>query len=106
MATLFKGAEVNAQLNARIMGDVEALKSRGVFPKLGIVRVGERPDDLSYERGAVKRAETLGVAVEKFVLPPDVSQDQLLDLIHKITASRIIKGGNGLLMRHLSHFRS
>ncbi|MGI6029042.1 MAG: bifunctional 5,10-methylenetetrahydrofolate dehydrogenase/5,10-methenyltetrahydrofolate cyclohydrolase [Candidatus Heteroscillospira sp.] len=92
MAKLFKGAEVNAELNARIQADVEALKARGVFPKLGIVRVGERPDDLSYERGAVKRAETLGVAVEKFLLPADVSQEELLAVIERINHDDGIHG--------------
>ena len=92
MATLFKGAEVNAGLNARIMKNVEELKAKGINPTLGIVRVGERPDDLSYERGATKRAETLGVAVEKFVLPLDVTQDELLKVIRDINANDAIHG--------------
>lgn len=92
MATIFKGAEVNADLNARIIKDVEDLKARGISPKLGIVRVGERPDDLSYERGASKRAETLGVEVEKFVLPVDVSQAELLGLIGEINKNSSIHG--------------
>ena len=92
MATLFKGAEVNAGLNERIMNDVEQLKAKGINPTLGIVRVGERPDDLSYERGATKRAESLGVAVEKFVLPVDVTQDELLKVIKDINANDAIHG--------------
>ena len=92
MATLFKGAEVNAGLNERIMKDVEQLKAKGINPTLGIVRVGERPDDLSYERGATKRAESLGVAVEKFVLPVDVTQDELLKVIRDINANDAIHG--------------
>ena len=92
MATLFKGAEVNAGLNARIMKDVEDLKAKGVNPTLAIVRVGERPDDLSYERGATKRADTLGVAVEKFVLPQDVEQEKLLEVIRDINANDKIHG--------------
>ena len=65
MAKQLLGKEVNAELNARIIADCEAVKAKGVNPTLAIVRCGERPDDLSYERGATKRAETLGVAVEK-----------------------------------------
>lgn len=92
MATLFKGAEVNADLNARIQADVAQLKEAGIHPTLGIVRVGERPDDLSYERGASKRAETLGVAVQKFVLPADVSQEEILKVIADINANSGIHG--------------
>ena len=92
MATKLLGKEVNEKLNARIIADCEALKARGVNPTLAIVRCGERPDDLSYERGATKRAETLGVAVEKFVLPEDVSKEELLKVIDDINANDKIHG--------------
>ena len=92
MAKLLLGKEVNEKLNARIAAQCEALKARGVQPTLGIVRCGERPDDLSYERGATKRAEALGVAVEKFVLPEDVSKEELLKVIDGINANDKIHG--------------
>ena len=92
MATIWKGAEVNSGLNARIMKDVEALKARGITPTLAIVRVGERPDDLSYERGAVKRAEALGLAVAKCSLPVDVTQEVLLQVIRDINVDSKIHG--------------
>lgn len=61
-------------------------------PTLAIVRCGERPDDLSYEKGATKRAEALGVAVEKFLLPEDVSKEELLRTIDAINANDQIHG--------------
>ncbi len=92
MAKQLLGKEVNAKLNARIIADCEALKEKGIQPTLAIVRCGERPDDLSYERGATKRAETLGVAVEKLVLPEDVSKEKLLAAIDEINANDAIHG--------------
>ena len=92
MAKLLLGKEVNEKLNARIIADCEALKAQGIQPTLGIIRCGERPDDLSYERGATKRAETLGVAVEKFLLPEDVSKEALLQTIDAINANDSIHG--------------
>ncbi len=92
MAKLLLAKEVNEKLNARIIADCEALKAKGVQPKLGIVRCGERPDDLSYETGATKRAELLGVEVEKFVLPEDVSKEELLKVIDQINANDQIHG--------------
>lgn len=56
MAQLLKGAEVVSALNDSIRAEVSALVSRGVVPTLAILRVGEKPDDLAYEQGAVKRA--------------------------------------------------
>ena len=92
MAKQLLGKEVNEKLNARIIAQCEELKAKGINPTLGIVRCGERPDDLSYESGATKRAETLGVAVEKFVLPEDVSKEELLKVIDEINANDKIHG--------------
>ena len=92
MAKLLLGKEVNEKLNERIISQCEALKARGVNPTLAIVRCGERPDDLSYERGATKRAEALGVAVEKFLLPEDVTKEELLKTIDAINANDAIHG--------------
>ncbi len=92
MAKLLLGKEVNAKLNARIVAECEDLKARGVQPTLAIVRCGERPDDLSYERGATKRAETLGVAVEKFVLPEDVTREEMLEVIDGLNINEQIHG--------------
>ena len=92
MAKRLLGKEVNARLNARIQAECEALKDRGIQPTLAIIRCGERPDDLSYERGATKRAEALGVAVEKFVLPEDVTKQALLDTIDAVNRNDAIHG--------------
>ena len=92
MAKQLLGKEVNEKLNARIIAECEELKARGVNPTLAIVRCGERPDDLSYEKGATKRAEALGVAVEKFLLPEDVSKEELLRTIDAINANDQIHG--------------
>ena len=92
MAKQLLGKEVTAALNAKLQAQVEELKAKGVVPTLGIVRVGERPDDLSYERGATKRAELIGVEVEKFVLPEDVSKEDLLKVIDQINANDKIHG--------------
>ena len=73
MAKRLLGKEVTAALNERIKADVAALEAKGVKPTLGIIRVGENESDISYERGATKRCETLGVACEKILLPEDVN---------------------------------
>ena len=92
MAKQFLGKEVVAAVNSRMMADVAALKEKGVTPTLGIVRVGERGDDLSYERGAVKRCETLGVAYEKFLLPADCTQEELMAVIDQVNKNDAIHG--------------
>ena len=92
MAKQLLGKEVVAALNERIMSNVAACKEKGVSPKLGIIRVGERPDDISYEKGATKRCETLGVEVEKILLPEDISKEELLAVIDKVNKDASIHG--------------
>lgn len=92
MAHLLKGAEVVSALHARLVPQVEALNARGILPTLGIVRVGERADDLAYERGATKRAATLSVGLRTFALPADATQDELLETIRQVNADDSIHG--------------
>ena len=80
MAKQLLGKEVTAALNEKIKANVAELQAKGVDPTLCIIRVGENPSDISYERGATKRCETLGVACEKILLPADVSQEELLKI--------------------------
>ena len=92
MAKQLLGKEVTAALNERIKADVATLNAKGIKPTLGIIRVGERPDDLSYERGATKRCETLGVEYKKFLLPADVTQEELLKVVDEVNKDDNIHG--------------
>ena len=92
MAERLLGKEVTAALNERIKGNVAKLQEKGVNPTLGIIRVGEREDDLSYERGATKRCETLGVAYKKYLLPADVTQEELMKTIQEVNEDDNIHG--------------
>ena len=92
MAQILKGAPVAASLTEELTRRVSVLAERGITPKLAIVRVGERDDDLSYERGAEKRCAKVGIEVEKFLLPSDCSQQDLLDAIARVNADASIHG--------------
>ena len=92
MAKQLLGKEVTAALNERIKANVAACQEKGVNPTLAIIRVGENPSDISYEKGATKRCETLGVACEKILLPEDVAQEELLAVIDKVNKDDKIHG--------------
>ena len=92
MAKQLLGKEVTAALNEKIKANVAALKEKGINPTLGIIRVGENGSDISYERGSTKRCETLGVECVKFLLPEDVSQEELLATIDKVNKDDSIHG--------------
>ena len=92
MAKILKGKEVIDSLNEELRERSKVLEEGGVTPTLGIVRLGERPDDMAYERGALKRAENTGVSVQQFVFDQDMTQDELLDEIDKINNDDSIHG--------------
>ena len=92
MAKRLSGKEVTAALNARIRANVETCRAHGVEPTLCMVRVGDNPSDMSYERGAAKRCETLGVACKQVHLPEDVSQGELLSVIEDVNQDPAIHG--------------
>ena len=92
MADLLKGKPVADALTEELVARVAALRASGVEPTLAILRVGEREDDLSYERGAEKRCTTVGIELRKFVLPADCSQADLMAAIAQINADESIHG--------------
>ena len=92
MAELLKGAPVAGAITRRNVQAVEELKDRGIEPTLAIIRLGEKPGDLSYEKGAMKRADKTGVKVKQFVFPEDMTEKKLISEIKKINADDSIHG--------------
>ena len=92
MAKLLKGKEVVDALNIKMANQVEDLKANGVNPTLAILRVGERADDLSYERGAIKRCEQVGVTVRVEVLPEDVSETAFFEKLNELNEDEAVHG--------------
>ena len=68
-----KGAQVSAAIKEQAEQEIKKLK--GKVPCLAIVRVGERTDDLSYERGAKKKLESFGLESRSFVFPETIENE-------------------------------
>lgn len=75
--TEWRGAPVAKALTEQLSLRVDALKKKGILPTLAVVRVGEREDDLSYERGLTKRFASAGAEVRTVALPLTISQEEL-----------------------------
>lgn len=95
MAEIWKGAPVAAALSETVAAEAAELTAKGVLPTLAIFRVGERDDDLAYERGAMKRCEKVGVRVKNVVLPADVDSDTFF---HTLEALNTAPEVHGILM--------
>ncbi|MGN1165008.1 MAG: bifunctional 5,10-methylenetetrahydrofolate dehydrogenase/5,10-methenyltetrahydrofolate cyclohydrolase [Lachnospiraceae bacterium] len=76
MSVLMKGADVANAMKEALIIKTEQLKEKGVSPCLTIIRVGNRPDDVSYERGAKKRMESIGIECRVVELPEKISQNE------------------------------
>ena len=70
---ILKGADVVAAINQSIKDELETMS---YIPHLAIVRVGEKPDDISYERGATKRMETVGLRCTSYHYPEDITDEE------------------------------
>lgn len=84
MAELLLGLPVAKSINQDLLTRVGSLKVAGVRPKLAIVRVGAREDDLSYERGALKRCDALGIETEVIRFEDDVDTHALISRIDEL----------------------
>ena len=84
------GKPVAEALSRGIREDIEKLS--GVVPKLCIVRLGEDPSDLAYERGICKRADAVGVAVQKCLLSADCTCEELIGAIRTLNADESVHG--------------
>ena len=92
MAKKLLGKEVNEALVASLQTRTAALREKGVTPCLGIIRLGENPSDLSYEKGATKRAEEVGVAVKNYILPETATKEEVLAVIDEVNADASVHG--------------
>jgi len=92
MAERLTGKPVADAIKEELKGKVAELKRKGYIPKLGIVRVGARPDDLYYEGGAKKTCESIGMEYEVFEYPQDIDQETFEKAITEIGARTDIHG--------------
>lgn len=93
------GAPVAKEITAQLAERTEALKARGITPKLAIVRLGENAGDMAYERGALSRMAKVGAEVDVHALPAATTQADLEALLNALSADPTIHGI--LMMRPL-----
>lgn len=92
MSVIMKGLDVASAMKEVLIEETIRLKEQGVTPCLGILRVGERPDDLAYERSAKNRMQAIGIACEVTVLKEDISQAELEEACRCINQKDTVHG--------------
>ncbi len=89
---ILKGKPVADRLSAAMEQNIDKLLEKGILPTLAIVRVGENSSDIAYENSAVKKANSLGIGIEKFILQADAKEEDLIDVIKYINENEKIHG--------------
>ena len=87
---ILKGLPVANAINEKLMEQVKSIE--GPLPHLAIIRVGERPDDCSYERGAVKKMDKVGVRCTTYTFDADIDNETFQAEFDKINKNPDIDG--------------
>ncbi len=99
MARILSGREVADDLKQDLAQRTKKLKMRGVAPALAVIRIGDNPADVSYEKGALKCCESVGILCRQIHLDAGVSQTELLEVIDSLNEDDQVHGV--LLLRPL-----
>ncbi|MBP1551342.1 MAG: bifunctional 5,10-methylenetetrahydrofolate dehydrogenase/5,10-methenyltetrahydrofolate cyclohydrolase [Oscillospiraceae bacterium] len=89
---IISGKEISALAKENIAARVEALKAKGVTPKLSVVIVGESPASQSYVRGTKKSCAESGFDCEVIALEESVSQLELIKVIDGLNRDTSVHG--------------
>lgn len=84
-----RGKKVSDGIKEYVSKELETLS---FVPKLAIVRVGENPDDMSYERGATKKLKSFGLDVASYVFPQDISDEDFKKVFKYINEDDEVTG--------------
>ena len=85
-----KGAFISGKIKEQVQDMLEGLN--GYVPTLAIVRVGEKPDDVSYERGAIKKMDAFGLKVRSYAFDDNISDEDFKKEFAKINEDSQIDG--------------
>jgi methylenetetrahydrofolate dehydrogenase (NADP+) / methenyltetrahydrofolate cyclohydrolase len=89
---IIDGTRIGNELREKLKVRIEALKEKGKLPGLAVILVGENPASQVYVRMKEKGCESLGIHSEKFALPADTSQEEVLALIQRLNHDDKIHG--------------
>ncbi len=89
---ILSGKPVADALCAKTAAEASQLRAAGTVPTLCVVRLGEDPSDLSYERGILKRAQQVGVEVRVEALPVDSSAEELKAVLARLSGDDSVHG--------------
>lgn len=92
MTEILKGKPVADMIKADMTKKIEAFRAKGIAPKVAVVRLGEDPSDISYEKAILKVSASLNIDSEVFNIPRESTTEELLALMDKLNNDSKIHG--------------
>ncbi len=92
MTRILYGKPVADKIKAHMIEQINAFKSESIFPKIAIIRVGQRPDDIAYEERIIKNCNDLGIEVSTHRVDHNIFMDNLEKLMLDLNAADDIHG--------------
>jgi len=92
MAEKLKGTTVSRSLIEDLSARMGKLSQQSIVPKLAFIRVGERPEDLTYQKMVTKRCAKLGIQTELHAFAEDASQEDIAQAIEEINHDDTVSG--------------
>ena len=89
---LLKGKPVADLICQKVQAEAEELLEKGIYPTLGILRVGHNESDIAYETSAEKKAKSLGMNVEKYIMEANSTESDVLDVLEVMNEDNNIHG--------------
>ena len=92
MAVIIDGKELARKTRENLKLDCEALKEKGIKPKLAVIMVGDNPASKVYVKNKSKACQEVGIEYEEFLLQEDIKQQELISLIQNLNERKDIHG--------------
>lgn len=91
-AIMISGKEISAKVRREIKAESRAMLSEGLMPGLAVVLVGKDPASTIYVNNKEKACQECGFYSEKYMLPEETTQEELLALIRKLNDNPRVHG--------------
>lgn len=92
MAEILSGKTVSARIKQNLKQEIEELRLKGVCPGLAVIIVGNDPASKVYVGRKEAMCQELGMHSEKFALPEETTQEELVALVDKLNRDNKIHG--------------
>lgn len=92
MDRILTSNDLAVKLEEDIISRVDKLREKNEVPKLAIVRVGENPNDISYEKSLIKKGEKYKIDIKQVLLDESIATEELKSEIEKLNEDDSVTG--------------